>query len=365
MQSRFRLNPRWISLVWLSFLIYPIISIVQQPRSLLEYLYGFLVIALFIGVFVWCFFLAPWAIPRDQHLRFPSMLGMIWSYCVFALLFPLIGWNGIGMLIYAASFAGAQRSFVPSIVAGSISLVFAVILAFSNADTIFLSLSLAIFSAVAAFGNNASFLESEARRALQKSQEEVARVAKIAERERIARDVHDLLGHTLSVIVLKSELASRLADKNPQKAILEIREVEHIARAALQEVRSAVRGYRNTGLEEELQNVQLACKAADIKLELYTVPLELSWQKEQALALALREATTNAIRHANAKTLWVSLEQRGGEVQLSVWDDGAGQILEGNGIRGIRERLMALGGRLELNRQHKGFTATTPLGEPA
>jgi two-component system, NarL family, sensor histidine kinase DesK len=358
-------NSRFFSLVWLSFLVYPVVGIFSQPRSVVEYLYGLLIVLVFVGVFFWVYFINPWG-TETRPLRLSSMVGMVWSYITLGMLFPLIGWMGLGLVIYAASFAGAQRSFVPSIVAMSLSFVLAVLLLVFGQIELMLALTMLIFSAVASISNHTGYREYEVQRQLRRSQEEVARVAKIAERERIARDLHDLLGHTLSVIVLKSELASRLSDKNPIKAALEIKEVERIARDALQEVRSAVRGYRSAGLESELQNVRLACEAANIKLELFTVPFELSWQKEQALAFALREATTNAIRHSHAKTLWVSLEPHDGEVHLSVWDDGSGQILEGNGIRGIRERLVAIGGRLELNHEHKGFTASTPLGaEPA
>jgi two-component system, NarL family, sensor histidine kinase DesK len=292
---------RFFSLVWLSFLIYPILAIFAKPRSVIEYLYGLLVILVFIGVFFWVYFLHPWG-TDNRPLRVSSMVGMVWSYFTLGLLFVLIGWNGLGLVIYAASFAGAQRSFVPSIVAFGISFGLALLLLILGEIEIILALTMVIFTAVASISNHTSYREFEVQRQLHRSQEEVARVAKIAERERIARDLHDLLGHTLSLIVLKSELASRLAAKNPQKAALEIGEVERIARDALQEVRSAVRGYRSAGLEAELQNVRLACEAAAIKLELFSVPLELSWQHEQALALALREATTNAIRHSGAQT---------------------------------------------------------------
>jgi two-component system, NarL family, sensor histidine kinase DesK len=354
----------FFSLIWLSFLIYPTLGILAKPRTLVEYIYGFGLLVVFVGVTIWVYILHSWG--EDQRpLRLPSMVGMVWSYATLGLLFPLIEWNGLGLVIYAAAFAGSQRSLVPGLVAICIGGTLAGLLFVLGKIELIFALTMLVFSAVAAITNHTSYREYEIQRQLQKSQDEVARVAKIAERERIARDLHDLLGHTLSVIVLKSELASRLSDKNPQKAALEIKEVERIARDALQEVRSAVRGYRNAGLEEELQNVRLACTAANMKLELYTVPLELSWQKEQALALALREATTNAIRHASATTIWVSLEPNGDEVHLSVWDDGAGQILEGNGIRGIRERLEAIGGRLELSRQQKGFTVSAPRGEPA
>jgi two-component system, NarL family, sensor histidine kinase DesK len=355
---------RFFSLIWLSFLIYPTFGVLAPPRPVLEYLYGIGLLLIFVAMTIWVYILHPWGADQ-QPLRLPSMVGMVWSYATLGLLFPMIGWAGLGLVIYAAAFAGSQRSFMPSIVAICIGAGLAVVLFVLGEIELILALTMLIFSAVAAITNHTSHREFQVQRQLQKSQEEVARVAKIAERERIARDLHDLLGHTLSLIVLKSELASRLADKNPDKAILEIREVERIARDALQEVRSAVRGYRSAGFEAELQHVRLACEAADIKLEVLTVPLELSWQQEQALALALREATTNAIRHASAKTLWVSLESRAGQVHLSVWDDGAGQILEGNGIRGIRERMAAIGGKLELDRQNKGFTVTAPQGEPA
>ncbi len=136
--------------------------------------------------------------------------------------------------------------------------------------------------------------------------------------------------------MLKSELASRLAEKDPAQTVQEIRDVERIARESLQEVRSAVRGYHSSGLKGELDGVCLACEAANLKLELYRVPLELEWALEQTLAFVLCEAVTNAVRHAGAKRLWVSLERVGEKVRLSIWDDGSGHILEGNGIRGMR-----------------------------
>ncbi|NJK45937.1 MAG: sensor histidine kinase, partial [Pleurocapsa sp. SU_196_0] len=217
------------------------------------------------------------------------------------------------------------------------------------------------FTITAAFGNHVSYREIITANRLRRSQLEVERVARIAERERIARDLHDLLGHTLSVIVLKSELASRLADRDPPRAATEIRDVERIARESLQEVRSAVRGYRSAGLEAEFASVRLACEAAGLKLELYLVPVELEWASEQAFSYVLRESVTNTIRHANARTLWVSLERVGNNAQLSLWDDGSGRITENNGVRGMRERLEALGGTLQINATHKGIIATLPV----
>src|SRR6185369_10127907 len=102
---------------------------------------------------------------------------------------------------------------------------------------------------------------------LLEAREQSEQMAKIAERERIARDLHDLLGHTLSVIVLKSELASRLSESDPARAAQEIRDVERISRDALAQVRAAVRGYRSTGLENELRQAREALEAAGVQVE--------------------------------------------------------------------------------------------------
>jgi two-component system sensor histidine kinase DesK len=180
------------------------------------------------------------------------------------------------------------------------------------------------------------------------AQEEVERLAKTAERERIARYLHDLLGHTLSLITLKSELAGKLIEDDPERAGREIREVERISREALREVRTAVAGYRSAGIAEELERTRLALEAADVQLEYFAAPVELQPAQETVLALALREAVTNVIRHAAARTCRVALEQTAVEVRLEVRDDGrGGSAPEGIGLASMRERVEALGGRLE------------------
>lgn len=186
---------------------------------------------------------------------------------------------------------------------------------------------------------------------LKLSQGEVERLAKIAERERIARDLHDLLGHTLSTITLKSELAARLVERDPARAGVEMREVERISREALREVRSAVSGYRSEGLSAELARARLALEASGLAFEYFVSPVELDPAQETALALAVREAVTNLVRHAGARTCTVHLEQNAGSTHLEVADDGrGGSAAEGNGLRAMRERIEGLGGTLEHHR---------------
>ena len=180
------------------------------------------------------------------------------------------------------------------------------------------------------------------------AQDEAQRLAKIAERERIGRDLHDLLGHTLSVIVLKSELASKLAEADPGRAAEEIRDVERISREALAEVRASVQGYRSGGIDRELAQARSALDAAGIRLDASLQGHRLPAAQEIVLAMALREAVTNIVRHARATVCRLSLRQDGPWCELEVADDGrGGELREGNGLSGMRQRVEALGGVLE------------------
>lgn len=190
---------------------------------------------------------------------------------------------------------------------------------------------------------------------LRLSHDEVRRLAALAERERIGRDLHDLLGHTLSVIALKSELAGRLFDRDRddpearRAAREEIREVERVARDALGQVRRAVTGIRAAGLEAELASARLALLAADVHLDYRLDTLELTPPQETALALALREAVTNVIRHARAGRVEIELRREGVDAVLQISDDGRGCAQPpGNGLNGMRERIEAIGGALRI-----------------
>src|ERR1017187_8918610 len=185
------------------------------------------------------------------------------------------------------------------------------------------------------------------------AQAESEHLAKVAERERIARDLHDLLGHTLSVIVLKSELASRLTASDPARAAEEIRDVERISREALTQVRAAVRGYRSAGFDSELREALRALEAAGILVETSVEAPPLSPAQETVFAMALREAVTNVVRHAHATVCRLTLRQTGRFCEMVIADNGLGGALdEGSGLSGMRERVEALGGALERDGSH-------------
>jgi len=188
---------------------------------------------------------------------------------------------------------------------------------------------------------------------LRLSLEEVRQLAQVAERERISRDLHDLLGHTLSVITLKAELASRLLARDPVRAEAEIRSVEQVSRAALSQVREAVAGIRSRGFAGELEHARVALKAAAVDLSTDGELPPLPAAAEAALAMVLRESVTNVVRHAEAQHCRVTLRAEADAVLLEVQDDGrGGRVFEGGGIEGMRSRLAAAGGRLEISAEH-------------
>lgn len=185
--------------------------------------------------------------------------------------------------------------------------------------------------------------------ALLLSQEEVRRLAATAERERIGRDLHDLLGHTLSLVALKADLAGRLLPRDQQAAQREIDELAQVAREALGQVRRAVTGIRAAGLVAELAAARVLLEAEGVSLQVEMDEPVLAPQQETVLALCLREAVTNIHRHAGASRVRVALLRDGADWRLQVDDDGrGGAIRPGNGLSGMRERLQALGGSLRL-----------------
>ena len=196
---------------------------------------------------------------------------------------------------------------------------------------------------------------------LRLAHDEIEHLAKMAERERIARDLHDLLGHTLSLVILKSELASKLAERDPERARDEIRDVERIAREALAEVRSAVAGYRSGGLENEISHARNALASAGVALETQVDKTQLPPAHEAVLALALREAVTNIVRHAGARHCRIQLQATDAQCVLIVADDGrGGNEPFGSGLTGMRERVEVLGGTMTRDGR-AGTTLTVAL----
>ncbi|MFD0338740.1 sensor histidine kinase [Streptomyces sp. NPDC127117] len=204
---------------------------------------------------------------------------------------------------------------------------------------------------------------------LREARATVAQLAANEERLRLARDLHDLLGHSLSLITLKSELAGRMLPDHPEQAAAQVADIEQVSRQALIDVRSAVTGYRRPTLPGELAGARTALAAAGITADVPAeAPDDLPEKPEEVLAWALREAVTNVVRHSGARHCTVTLAPRqtldGRLLELTVSDDGVGPsgTKPGNGLTGIGERLATVDGTLITSAgssgSGKGFTLT-------
>ncbi|WP_245681994.1 sensor histidine kinase [Actinomadura kijaniata] len=202
------------------------------------------------------------------------------------------------------------------------------------------------------------------------AREALARMAVTEERLRFSRDLHDLLGHSLSLIAVKSELAIRMAENDPARARAEMADVRRAAREALREVRAAVRGYRAVELDAELAGVRAVLEAAGVRCEIGAVPADLPPEARSVLAWAIREGATNVIKHSEARRCSISLTVYGESVVLEMNNDGvrAAGAEPGSGLAGLTERLAVVGGALSAGRHGRdGFLlrAVVPLSGAA
>jgi two-component system sensor histidine kinase DesK len=223
---------------------------------------------------------------------------------------------------------------------------------FATAESVFL------YCAMFGLSNFAFAQQARTNSLLERANSEIERLTQEAERERIARDLHDLLGHTLTVITVKLDLARRLLSQDSDRARNEIVEAEQTARNALAEVREAVSGYRAGGLGAEIGLARRSLLSADVKLTTTLSPVNLSASQISVLSLALREAVTNVVRHAHATGCHVALVEKDGAVHFTIEDNGVGgEIREGNGLRGMQERVQSIGGAVKLTGLANGGTS--------
>ncbi len=209
--------------------------------------------------------------------------------------------------------------------------------------------SVLLYCVIFGLGNFAFAQQARTNSLLERANSEIERLSQEAERERIARDLHDLLGHTLTVITVKLDLARRLLAHDSNRARNEIVEAEQTARNALAEIREAVSGYRSEGLDREISRARRSLLSADVKLTTTLAPVNLPSTQVNVLCLALREAVTNIVRHSHATVCHVALFEKDRTIHFTIEDNGiGGQIREGNGLRGMRERLQAMAGAVKL-----------------
>ena len=329
----------WAPFLWLGYLAFPLLPLFAG------WLHGtgIVLTLLSIPLFLLLYFLA-------YRLEGTALMATVLA--IAALGFVLTPWNPFAnaYLIYAAGFLPGMLGSLPRAIA--VLLLMSALYALQTwwQGLHWLTPAIAFLIGVSACVGNHYMLQKMRKDAeLRLSVDEVRRLAQVAERERIGRDLHDLLGHTLSLIALKSELARKLIERDPLAARVEIAEVERVAREALAQVRRAVTGIRAAALKPELASARLLLDGEGIGLTYSLAALELAPAQETALALTVREAITNVHRHARAKQVEISLRGEDDCALLTIIDDGRGGAGEpGNGLRGMTERIQALAGTLHV-----------------
>jgi two-component system sensor histidine kinase DesK len=273
-------------------------------------------------------------------------------------------WTGLLIYVSAASAGVLPLRWVWPAALGSAAVSVAVVAAGGLLGDLFILPLMCVLTAFALLGTR-TLVGVNAE--LTEAREELAHRAVAEERLRFARDLHDLLGHSLSLIALKSELAGRLAERDPVRARQEMADVESAARQALAEVRDAVSGYRQVSLAQALVEARSALSAAGVALRAPTAVDIPPGPVDAALGWVLREAVTNVLRHSGATTVTVTLDTAADDVVLGIADDGRGSAApRGAGLTGLAERVQRLGGDLR-TAGGDGFrlTARLPLTAPA
>ncbi|MEV0318781.1 sensor histidine kinase [Streptomyces sp. NPDC050658] len=361
----------WIG-IWLVFLASPVRDLVESDRSVAVTVLGWLGLAAFVACYLSVVFrytarIFDWGVVRWS---LSLLLGLA------VLLSLAFGTAWLGLFVYVAVSVGAVLPMRQSMWA--IPAVTGVMVAIGlRTDSVEDLLgSLAVLTLLVGFAMTGVRELVRTTVQLRQARATVAQLAANEERLRLARDLHDLLGHSLSLITLKSELAGRMLPDHPDRAARQVADIEQVSRQALVDVREAVSGYRRRTLAGELAGARTALAAAGIEADVpLQAPSELPGEDgEAALAWALREAVTNVVRHSGARRCTVAFTARetlaGPVLELAVEDDGAGGAgtAPGNGLSGLAERLEAVGGVLETGpAARRGFrlAARVPRGEGA
>ena len=335
----------------------------HHPRA--EVIATLSAVAVFVAVYLWF-----WA--RLYHSGRPLLaISALVVLCVIAVGLSLVSSDNFGgLLIYCATVAGSalhwRRSWLLVAAVCALTLLIAVVLPGDLIGRSAVAL-IALLAGVGMIGWNRMI---ELVRELNQARDELARLAVAEERLRFARDLHDLLGHSLSVIVLKSELAGRLTEAAPNRAAQEVHDIERVAREALREVRDAVSGYRQPRLAEEVEGAREALLAAGISVDVKQTSQALPTPVESVLAWAVREGATNVLRHSQARQVAISLASEDGAACLEIVDDGRGEEATGaggSGLAGLRERVEARRGSVAFGGRPEGgfrLAVSLPLRPP-
>jgi len=337
-----------IQSVWLVFLVFPIVALASEPRPGWHVVAGLALTVAFGGIYV----LGVRHLDRlEKRCQPMHRMGAIYFSALVAFAagtVPIIGLGSLSFLPFVVAFAMFALPVPWAFGVGIACILTSVAAAiFVEPDegtwvVVFIVLAVAVMTGgIRLMSDRGQQYEAMSRE-----------LALVAERERVARDVHDVLGHSLTVVTVKAELAERLVDLDPARAKAELAEIQALSRQALAEIRATVGGLRAARLGDELASARTALGGAGIAAHVTGDPATVDPVHRTVLAWVLREAATNVVRHSDADECWVELDSN----RLTVRDDGRGiqGRPEGNGIRGLRERVEAAGGSLTLGSGPEG-----------
>ncbi|MCS7463768.1 sensor histidine kinase [Paenibacillus doosanensis] len=347
-------------LIWLVYLTSPIYSILQKPTH--DKWIGLALLLLFIVANCLCYW--------DEKRRMVYVLTMLAIIVFFCFHYHINFWF---MSFYVAPVIGLMAS-VRQFYAGVVILLalFALVFGthihqFSGDDLVVLLPSSALML-VFPFIIRAGVRSKELRNQLNSANEEIARLIKNEERQRISRDLHDTLGHTLSLITLKSELAEKLIPRNPEKAAQEVRDIQMTSRAALKQVRELVSGMNAVSIHDEIRHARQILAAAQIGVETEGdfAGLDASPLIQNILGMCLREAVTNVVKHSKASLCRIALHEDDSGITVTVSDNGEGlrhascpTPSSGRGLLGMKERLDLIDGKLTFQSEEGQETTVT------
>jgi two-component system, NarL family, sensor histidine kinase DesK len=339
---------------WLVCLLFPFASLLHEPLPAWHLIVGLLALLIFAASYTWLM----WPHPASQEAR--ARTRPLRSFLLFGILgiltvvFSLVyGPAWLWLFIGVSAIAGVllpMRSAFAAVVLFTLLPLFLVLKmhgGLGGVDVWWLVAFLLLVRGLGVARMGSAIQELHAAR------RELARLAVIEERERLSRDLHDLLGQTLSTITLKSELARHLVTEEPDRCAQELSEIERVARHTLREVREAVAGYRQPHLSSELEGARQLLAAAGIDTQIEPITEALPPALDAVLAWAVREGVTNIIRHSRARQCRIHLIQEHGRARAEVINDGSrpelveSTVRPGLGLAGLRERVSALGGRME------------------
>lgn len=342
--------------IWPIYLLIPLTYTLQESGLKL---YGGL---LLIAIFLFSYQRLYWVAEKKYDYWIATQLTIILLFSLW--INPFYLYMGF-FTAYSIGYYTETKKFKRAIVALVITEMIPIAIGFSQGlqfENLLFAIPFFMVMIITPFGTRSGRQKKELKKQLVEANEQIKTLIQQEERMRIARDLHDTLGHTLTLITLKSQLVSKLIPRDPTLAVTEAKEIEQTSRAALSQVRELVSDMRTITIEEVLAESKHILEAANINLEVGgTATVTIPALIQNILSMCIREAITNIVKHSQATACHISFVISSSEINMTITDNGQGipnqqllQLQGGNGLKGIKERLALIEGNLDLTSTPNG-----------